>query len=93
VYSGSNASCVLPTGELFIYIGARRDINIITSHYEGWLGEFRWTDDTLSVNHITTEYNNQNSYSTFYSVAAVAGGGGFTPTPLIHQMQVAGGGV
>jgi len=74
VYSGSNASCVLPTGELFIYIGARPDGNIIKSHYEGWLGEFRWTDDTLSVNWITTEYNNQNSPSTFYSVAAVAGG-------------------
>jgi len=57
------------------------------------LDEFRVTGEILSDNWITAEYNNQNSYSTFYSVAAVAGGGGFTPTPLIHQMQMAGGGV
>jgi len=31
-------------------------------------------DSDFSDDWITTEYNNQNSYSTFYSVAAVAGG-------------------
>jgi len=45
-----------------------------TSHFDGLLDEVRFTSSTLSANWITTEYNNQNSYSTFYSVAAVAGG-------------------
>jgi len=43
-------------------------------YYDGGIGEFRYRDSALSANWITTEYNNQNSYSTFYSVAAVAGG-------------------
>jgi len=34
----------------------------------------RYRKEALSANQITTEYNNQNSPSTFYSVAAVAGG-------------------
>ena len=36
--------------------------------------EVRVRNSALSADWITTEYNNQNSYSTFYSVAAVAGG-------------------
>ena len=38
------------------------------------MGEVRLRDFVQTANWITTEYNNQNSYSTFYSVAAVAGG-------------------
>jgi len=38
------------------------------------IDETRFTNTNLSANWITAEYNNQNSYSTFYSVAAVAGG-------------------
>jgi len=44
------------------------------SHFIGQLDEFRYRESSVSDNYDTTEYNNQNSYSTFYSVAAVAGG-------------------
>jgi len=49
-----------------------RDSN--TSNWQGVCDECRVSSTSLSANWITTEYNNQNSYSTFYSVAAVAGG-------------------
>ena len=39
----------------------------------GILDEVRVITSELAANWITTEYNNQNDYSTFYSVAAVAG--------------------
>jgi len=45
-----------------------------TRTLNGAMDEVRLRNSTLSANWITTEYNNQNSYSTFYSVAAVAGG-------------------
>ena len=41
--------------------------------YGGNIDEMRLRISLLSNNWITTEYNNQNSPSTFYSVAAVAG--------------------
>jgi len=41
---------------------------------DGILDEMRIRTGLLLDNHIAAEYNNQNSYSTFYSVAAVAGG-------------------
>jgi len=44
-----------------------------TQSFDGRLDGIRFRDSVLSANWITTEYNNQNSYSTFYSVAAVAG--------------------
>ena len=84
VYSGSNAGCALPTGELFIYIGARPDVNAIKSHYEGWLGEFRWTDDTLSANWITTEYNNQNAEATFWGTWTTVSGAS-TPAQVARR--------
>ena len=43
-------------------------------YFNGKIDEVRIVDTDLSANYITAEYNNQNSYSTFYSVAAVAGG-------------------
>ena len=39
-----------------------------------YLDEARIKESVDSANYIAAEYNNQNSYSTFYSVAAVAGG-------------------
>jgi len=41
--------------------------------FRGYQDEIRLTTTVLAANYITTEYNNQNSPSTFYSVAAVAG--------------------
>ena len=40
----------------------------------GYFEEVRYRDSLVTANWETAEYNNQNSYSTFYSVAAVAGG-------------------
>ena len=39
-----------------------------------YLDEARIKESVDSANHIAAEHANQNSYSTFYSVAAVAGG-------------------
>jgi len=54
---------------LRIGAGAGGDSN----DFGGILDEALVTQSSISANYITTEYNNQNSYSTFYSVAAVAG--------------------
>ena len=48
--------------------------------FNGLLDEIRLTSSVLSVNWITTEYNNQNSPATFYTVTAVSTG---TDYPLI----------
>jgi len=53
-------------------IGSRT--NTTNTPYGGDMDEIRLLTEALSANWITTEYNNQNSPSTFYSVAAVAGG-------------------
>ena len=42
--------------------------------FNGNIDETRYRSSALTANHIAAEYNNQNSYSTFYSVAAVGGG-------------------
>ena len=42
------------------------------SYFNGKVSEARLLKSLLSANWITAEYNNQNSYSTFYSVAAVS---------------------
>ena len=55
--------------------------------------EFYTTESALSANWITTEYNNQNAESTFWGTWTTFGGGGFTPTPLMHMRMMAGGGV
>jgi len=49
------------------------DFSSGTRTYNGIWDEFRIRKSEVSANQITAEYNNQNSYSTFYSVAAVAG--------------------
>ena len=60
--------------------GSNPDITIIGHaprfgvYFTGKVDEVRFASSVTSANWITTEYNNQNSYSTFYSVAAVAGG-------------------
>ena len=49
-----------------------------TYPWNGVIDEFRLLNATRSANWISTEYNNQNSPSTFYSVTAEGGGGGGT---------------
>ncbi len=44
-----------------------------TAPLKGKIDEFRYRSSVTSGNTITTEYNNQNSPSTFYSVAAISG--------------------
>ena len=53
---------------------ARNSTDQPTRFLTGFVKEIRLKSSSDSNNAITTEYNNQNSYSTFYSVAAVAGG-------------------
>jgi len=52
-------------------IGNAVDANV---QYKGLISSVRVKSSRISDNALTTEYNNQDSYSTFYSVAAVAGG-------------------
>ena len=56
-----------------VYLGAGAGFGGERFH-DGMLDEMRMHSGVRSTNWITTEYNNQNSPSTFYSVAAVAGG-------------------
>ena len=61
-----------PSDTTSMAVGA---FNTGASGVDGQMCETRVLKGTgLSANHIATEYNNQNSYITFYSVAAVAGG-------------------
>jgi len=57
---------------LFPMLG--RNAGAVKLSWNGELDEMRWRLSILSANWITTEYNNQNSPTTFYSVAAVGGG-------------------
>jgi len=68
VSSGNNFSQISPTTT---GVGATE---AGFANWDGDIDEFRIANMALSGNWRTTEYNNQNSYSTFYSVAAVAGG-------------------
>jgi hypothetical protein len=56
------------------HIGAWNNGGSVIEHIDGDIDEYRIRESVISPNHIAAEYNNQNSYSTFYSVAAVAGG-------------------
>jgi len=49
-----------------------RPSNLGTLNFDGILSESRLRDDELSATWISTEYNNQNSPSTFYTVTAVS---------------------
>jgi len=51
--------------------------------------EMKITSSALSADWISTEYQNQNDNGAFWVATPV--GGGFTPSPLIHQMMMAGG--
>ena len=54
--------------------------------WNGTLDEIRVKNSESSANEITAGYNNQDSYSTFYSVAAV--GGGSTPAQAARRGAV-----
>ena len=60
------------------------------SRFQGLIDELGCVSSTLSANWLTTEYNNQNSPSTFYSAGSEqgGGGGGYTPTPILHMLQM-----
>lgn len=47
------------------YNGSRNNI-----YYDGMYDEIRYTTDALSTDWISTEFNNQNSPATFYSISA-----------------------
>jgi len=68
----ASLSTSIGTGQVFSLFRTNESGNTAIS---GGIDEFRAVDSTAkSANWITAEYNNQNSPSTFYSVAAVAGG-------------------
>jgi hypothetical protein len=52
----------------------------VSSNWDGQIAELRVYSGVLSQDWISTEYDNQSSPSTFYTVSAV-GGGGATVTP------------
>jgi len=61
-------------------------------YFDGGIQELRLRVSLLPANWITTEYNNQNAESTFWGTwTTFSGGGGFTPTPLMHMRLMAGG--
>lgn len=58
--------------------------------YDGEIDEYRTLSSALSSDWITTEYNNQSDEPSFWGTWSDVGGG-FTATPLMHMMQIAGG--
>jgi len=74
-------------GSTTLYPMVGRNAGAVKRSFGGTLDEVRWRlGDNLSADWIETEYNNQNSYSTFYSVAAV--GGGSTPAQASRRGAV-----
>ena len=71
------------------FIGVFNTANI--GYWRGLIDETRVSQSARSANWITTEYNNQNAESTFWGTWSTFGGGGFTPTPLMHMRMMAGG--
>jgi len=63
VYAGST-----PT---ITRIGTRTNLSSYLNSTDGLLGSFRLRHTTLSSDWITTEYNNQNSASTFYAAVPI----------------------
>jgi len=70
----TNANRDFAFSNLRFFVGALNNNGSANSFNNSKFNSFRIRRSTLSANWITTEYNNQNSYSTFYSVAAVGGG-------------------
>ena len=64
-----------------------------TRAYDGLQDEFRVRLSYPGANWYATEYDNQSDESTFWGTWSDAGGGGggFTPTPMMHHLQMAGG--
>ena len=58
--------------------------------WSGLEDEVRVTTTIPTANWETTEYNNQSDEPTFWGSWSTVGGG-FTPTPMMHMMQMAGG--
>jgi hypothetical protein len=59
-------------GDTTVYIGRG---SVANYYFDGAIDELRFTTTQTSENWAATEYNNQNSPSTFYSVTAEGGGG------------------
>jgi len=97
--NGASGGSTTPTGLSTVVnatfrLGSHQADVAPSLYWQGLIDEARVANSTHSANWITTEYNNQNSPSTFYSVTAITPGpGGFTPTPLMMQMQMAAGGI
>src|SRR6202007_1417883 len=52
----------------------------LARNWGGYLEEFRVSKTIRSADWIATDYNNQSSPSTFYTIGSVNGGGGSGPT-------------
>ena len=75
--AGTGTGVKNPTTNTRTMLGALGGNTLFTSlplYFNGIISEWRVSLTRQSLNWTLTEYNNQNSYSTFYSVAAVAGG-------------------
>jgi len=72
VLKATKGSAFTQTGTDLLYLGVQGNLN--GEFWNGAIDEVRIRLTAVSANWITAEYNNQNSYSTFYSVAAVGGG-------------------
>ena len=66
--SGTNSANVSKIGTAFL-IGNRANYSGDTTYFEGIIDEARILNTALSADWISTEYNNQNSPSTFYTAS------------------------
>jgi len=78
----STAATSIGTNTNPLFIGTlASDSGVATNFIDGAIEELRLYDGVRTSDYRTTEYNNQNSPSTFYIAAASGGGGGATPSP------------
>jgi hypothetical protein len=93
--NGSSQGSVAHTGNGITWSAQQSGLGIFATVVDlnGWsptqADEVRVRKFTASADWEATEYQNQNDNGAFWVATPV--GGGFTPSPLMHQMMMAGG--
>jgi kumamolisin len=82
-YTGQNVSAGLGLDSLGWYLGAQQSLTAGTANFfhQGSIDEFRFSNSVRSAGWIGTDYNNQSSPSTFFSVGPQQGSG--LPPPVV----------
>jgi hypothetical protein len=91
-YTNQNLASGLGLDSLGWYLGAQHYLSGTAANFfhQGIIDEFRFSNSARSAGWVGTEYNNQNSPSTFYSIGSQQGSGLPPPAAMPTFSPVAG---